>query len=362
DGVLVCHKCQDALDPTAEGEWVAAHPGASVIGYHVNKLYSPRADLPGLAGLGYAIEDGLVADTSTIQEFKNQDLGLAYAPEGGSLNDSVIDACERAYEHPGPIVGFPVAMGIDVGAVLHVTVKCREKDDDPEATRLLYAGTTQDWGDLDRLMQTWKVNRAVIDGMPEDGKSMAFARRWPGRAFVAFYPDMTRWSHVESAVWKANDPVVLIHRTRAFDDLFARFIQQKEHLPQGSGFIRGFREQLKAPIRVVSTDANGRLVARYDEGSAADHYAHASVYCQTAWQAMRGSGGGQATPYSVVSGAGVVKANLAAPVQRRDETPEQFEGRQAVYAAERALLAGRRKFDELASRNRRNVFSTRAGR
>jgi hypothetical protein len=355
DGNLVCHRCLSPLDPTSEGEWVAAHPGAAAVGFHVNKLYSPRADLVGLARIGYAIEDGLESNTAKIQEFHNQDLGNAYAPEGGSLSQAIIEACERPYDFPGAIVGFPVVMGVDVGAVLHVTVWCRAPNDDPDATRLLFATTTGDWADLDRLMLAWKVNRCVIDGMPEDGKAMAFARRFPGRVYAAFFPNMNAWKHTDAAIWKSTEPVVLIHRTRALDDLFARFIQQKQHLPNGSGHIRGFHAHLKAPIRVVSTDANGQSVARYDEGSAADHWCFSTLYAYAAWSAMRGAvGGNRTSEYGVSAGNAV---HIAAPVKRADEADDEFENRQAVYAAERQLLVARKRMNTLtaASRNRTRV-------
>ena len=356
DGRLICHRCLSPLNPLSEGEWVAAHPTAAILGYHVNKLYSHRADLVGLAQIGYDIADGLESDTSKIQEFHNQDLGEAFAPEGGSLSQAIIESNEREYKYPGAIVGFPVVMGVDVGAVLHVTVWCREPNDDPDAIRLLFAGTTSDWGELDRLATMWKVNRCVIDGMPEDGKSMAFARRHPGRVFVAFFPNMTSWKHQNAAIWKDNEPVVLIHRTRAMDDLFARFIQQKQHLPKRSGFIPGFHAHLKAPIRIVSEDANGNPVARYDEGSAADHWTFSTLYAYAAWMAMRGAVGGQrTTEYGVSTGTSIT---VVSPVKRIDETDDDFEGRKAVYHAEKSLLAARKKFSTITADSRNNRRQT----
>lgn len=355
DGRLICHRCLSPLDPLTEGEWVPAQPGASVVGYHVNKLYSPRADLVGLAQIGYAIEDGLESDTSKIQEFHNQDLGLAFAPEGGSLSQSIIESCERPYDFPGAIVGYPVVMGVDVGAVLHVTIWCRDPDGD-DAIRLLWAGTTGDWGELDRLVAMWKVNRCVIDGMPEDGKAMAFARRHPGRVYVAFFPNMSAWKHQDAAIWKDSEPVVLIHRTRAMDDMFARFVQQKQRLPAGSGHIRGYHAHLKAPIRVIGTDANGNPVARYDEGSAADHYCFASLYAYAAWTAMRGAAGSIRTvSYARTLGA---PAAVVAPVKRVGESDDDYEGRMAVYHAERALLSARKKFDAIIPPDRRRQRQT----
>jgi hypothetical protein len=296
DGALVCRRCGGLLDNRAEGEWVSENRGASVEGYHVNRLYSPRTDLAALARLAYDIAEGRVSDQSAVQEHHNQDLGEPFAPAGGSLNDDVIGACERDYQHPGAVTGHPVVMGVDVGAVLHVYVKCRDEGD---ATRLILATTTRDWGELDCLMAQFKVNLAVIDGMPEDGKSAAFCARHPGRAFACFYPNMVGWQHKESALWKPAERTVSAHRTRSLDGLMARFYQQLELLPRGSGFVPGLREQLKAPVRVIGTDANGRPVARYEEGSAADHFCHAANYAQIAWETVRGAVPQKPVPWGV---------------------------------------------------------------
>jgi hypothetical protein len=280
-GDLVCFKCGGSMQPDQEGEWVAERPSAGVAGYHVSRLYSPRADLVRLARLGYDIEKGLISNPSKVQEFFNQNLGLPHAPEGGSLTADVLAACERDFGHPWVTKEHPVTMGVDVGAVLHFWIE-GPKPDAPEIARLMFAGTTTDWADLDRLMERFLVNQCVIDANPESAKAMAFAKRHQGRVLCCFYPNMKDWRHKDFWDTRRAENVVLAHRTRSLDETFDRFYQQRIELPRAAAHIRGLYDQLKAPVRILVTDQDGRTVARYDEGTAADHYAHAANYAHVA--------------------------------------------------------------------------------
>jgi len=280
EGAVVCAKCRHPLDHTSEGEWVAEDTTATVEGFWINRLYSPRADLAALAMLGYLIEDGLESDPSIVQEFWNQDLGQPHAPEGGSLSDDVLGACERDYGIPTTADAFPVTMGVDVGTVLHVWVEGPAEGE--KRRRLLHAGTTPDWAELDALMRRFKVNRCVIDANPEGQKAQSFAARFPGRVYCCFYPNMADWRHKDTAIAKPEERVVLAHRTASLDANFERFFRQEIELPRNGRHVHGLYEQLKAPVRVLAKDADGKIVARYDEGNAADHYAHASNYAHVA--------------------------------------------------------------------------------
>jgi hypothetical protein len=283
DGSLVCAHCARGMNVYAAGEWVAEQPGAAVEGFHINRLYSPRANLRELAATGYAILEGQVADQSVVQEFHNQGLGQPHAPAGGSVTDDILLACVADYTLPAPATTRPVVMGVDVGHVLHCWIKAPAPDDAPDtATRALWLGTVPSFEELDRLMTRYQVGVCVIDAEPEGHEAAKFASRFPGRVFRCFYPNMSQWRHAEPVVWQPEEGVVLAHRTRALDTTFDRFYQRLEQLPQDAVHIPGLFAHLKAPIRILTTDAAGRPVAKYEEGSAADHYAHAAAYAELA--------------------------------------------------------------------------------
>lgn len=293
DGRLVCARCQKPLRPDAEGEWVAEERGASVEGYQVNRLYSPRADLKEMARIGYGIKANLITDPTAIQEFHNQDLGEPHAPAGGSLTNDVLRACMADYAHEAPVSGKPVVMGVDVGGVLNVWIKGPAPKGGSEtsatppagATRLLYAGTVPNdagWDELARLMHRYDVDVCVIDAEPEGQKAARFVQRFPGRVWRCHYPNMRLWQLHGSARLDRANAHVSAHRTRTMDATFDRFYRRLEQLPREAPHLPGLFAQLKAPIRVTSKDADGQTIARYDEGSAADHYAHSANYAEIA--------------------------------------------------------------------------------
>lgn len=292
EGHLVCRDCAGLLNPTAEGRWVADYPEAEVIGVHVSRLYSPRADLVALAELGYDILDHLVTDPETVQEWHNQVLGLPHAPAGGALTDDILDHCRADYGLPAPVTAPPAVMGVDVGGVCHWWVKAPVPDQDqyPGATRLLAYGTApnedaedgEPWPEIGRMMALYKVRLAVVDALPEDERSARFCARWGGRAYRCFYQDETNWRYEAASAWNPKERIVHANRTRAIDACFQRFHHALEALPRDAQHHPTLYAHLKAPVRVLTTDARGRTVARYQEGLAPDHLAHAAVYAELA--------------------------------------------------------------------------------
>lgn len=292
DGKLVCVRCGGPISNTDHGEWVAEFGDAEVEGFHVNRLYSPRADLVELARTGYDIDDHLITDPDTIQEFKNQSLGLPHAPAGGALTDDILNACCQDYEVPASAAIGPVTMGVDVGGVLHWYIKAPAPDQDrnPGGTRLLAYGTApnedgpdgEPWPMLGHLIRQHRVRLTVVDAMPEDERSARFTQWWQGRAYRCFYHDETQWRYASASAWNATEYIVHAQRTRAMDATFQRFHHAEEELPRDARYHPMLYPHLKAPVRVLATDARGRTVARYQEGLSPDHLAHAAVYAELA--------------------------------------------------------------------------------
>lgn len=295
-GRLHCAFCPADIDPLSEGEWVAENPGAPVEGFHVNRLYSHRADLKALARTGYDILDHVTTDPEEIQEFHNQSLGLPHAPAGGALTDDILNACvakpPEDYSCPAPPTGQPVVMGVDVGGVLHWWVKGPAPDQvrNPGATRLIDCGTAPNnvapdgrvWPEIAAVMDRHRVRLTVVDALPEDERSARFAQEHYGRVYRCFYHDESQWKYAAASAWNVLEHVVHAQRTRVMDAMFNRFHQAREQLPRDARYHPTLYPHLKAPVRVLVTDTRGRQTARYQEGLAADHFAHAAVYAELA--------------------------------------------------------------------------------
>ncbi len=280
DGQAICRACHLPINRLAVGEWVAECPGRDLHGYHMTKLLSPRADLPALAKLGYAILNRDVTDPSAIQEFYNQDLGLPHAPEGGQLSRAELEACVVDYSL-GDWTPAQCWMGVDVGAKLHVTVAAPSPEGNGK-TRLAFIGTVPGWDDLPGLMRRFDVSACVVDAEPEHHAALQFASDFTGRVWLCRYPNVTQWAHGTAAVWDDEEATVAAHRTLTLDATFAAIRERQIELPREAQHIPGFYEQMMAPIRVLQKDARGLEFATYVEGGKADHYAHSFLYCRLA--------------------------------------------------------------------------------
>jgi len=282
--VVACNRCGRALDVRrGKTSWVARHPGREIHGYVVNKLASPNADLAGL------IRAGQTLDETKIKEWWNQDLGLPYQPRGGGFSESVMRASMGDYGMAES--GVRTAMGIDVGAVLHVVIRRWEvveiEDEDGKHRQVtrpaLWIGETG-WDRLDDLMQRYGVRQAVIDALPEAKSSLDFAKRWRHKVKVAFYVGGKEGTkHDEPTREKAGEEYAIeLDRTRHFDQLRAAY-EGGEITNPGStaSAVPDFIRHFGVLTRVIEKTAGGNTVARWID-SGPDHFAHADLYANAA--------------------------------------------------------------------------------
>lgn len=273
-----CRRCGKRLDHLGPGEWVATWPGREVAGFHLTKLFSHQADL-------LAIVQGLqTTDETKRREAFNQDLGEPYTPKGGQLTDELLDACRREYG-PGPAPGRPAWMGVDVGKVLNVVIR-GEREGDRGERRQLLAAEVESFEEVGRLMKRFNVRTTVIDALPETRQARAFQAEFgPGRVWLAYYVNqVTGTKHASPAVWNEEQGVVNLDRTRTLDQMLAEIYAETHTLPANAQGVENYYTQMKAPVRILETRANGEKVPKYVE-SGADHYAHAENYCRVAMDA-----------------------------------------------------------------------------
>lgn len=293
DAWCACHKCGRWLNRLSEGEWVATYPSRSKVGYHLTRLFSHQADLLQI------IQALQTTDETKRRETYNQDLGEPYTPKGSQLSDEVLDRCRRDYAH-GPAVDQRLVMGVDVGKVLHGTI--RTMPDSRGESRQCWAGELDSWDELGRMMKRFNVSCAVIDALPETTKAREFQAQWrPGVVWLAYYPNQKIGSkRVDPYVWDVENGVVNIDRTRTIDDLLSRFYDELSTLPANARDIRDYYEHLKSLVRILENGPGGQLIARYVE-SGADHLAHAENYCHMAMAAPRSAATGRSVRSRSVS-------------------------------------------------------------
>jgi len=287
-GLVVCRRrrCRKALDLWGPGGWEAAAPGNDrVRGYHINRLYSPLANIPQM------VYESQATTPAALREFNNAVLGETFVPPGGQLTLDVLDRCRRDYLMPD---GCKEAtfMGVDVGIKLNVVIR-QPLDEERIRSRAVFIGEVDKFTELPELVRRYNVRGAVVDALPEQRLALEFARRESElRVGLAYYG---RTDPGHESVWENGVQLYRINRTQALDEIFHAFQTQAAEIPGNARTVGGrvrdglgeYYRQRMALSRVLEQNSLGNWVARYEDGGKADHFAHAEVYCVVALQCCR---------------------------------------------------------------------------
>lgn len=293
-GQLVCRRrrCRRPMDLWAPGRWQPAAPGNNRIhGYHLNRLYSP------LANIRQMIEDSEATTPSAMQDFQNSVLGETFVPPGGGASIDVLDRCREDYsldEYAGQVCD----MGVDVGTKLHVVVReSVNREDDGSTPRLWFTGELDSFDELGALLRRFNVRRCVIDSQPEAHLVRQFASGQGSKVWLARYD---RHEPGHDREWaKGDDPNIYhVNRLEALDEMYQRFHEGRASLPAAARHLGGrvkdglgeYYRELLAPKRTLEQDSQGNWIPRWVDNGKADHYAHAEVYCMLAEKCRSGAG------------------------------------------------------------------------
>lgn len=284
----VCVNCHESLEHVISaawegqgGEWRATNPDGEHRSYHLSQLYRPTCDIA-------AIHRGMTsANVSLQQETWNQNLGLPYAPPGNQLSLAElqrISVPELRLEHVEGVQGCYV--GVDVGTKLH-TVVLWDDVNGLLAEPMRYVVGAYEFDTFDEVqavMRRFGAHVAVVDAHPELHYAQAFQFSNPGRVYLCDYingrtpPLITAHDEPDpKRRWR-----VQVDRTKAIDSVFATVREMELRFPADLASVPGFFAQLQAPVRRLKPNPDGNMRAVYEEGSRADHYAHALVYAQLA--------------------------------------------------------------------------------
>lgn len=267
---LVCAKCRRWIDPLSPGHWEAESPGRDVHGYHISKLYSPRANLRGMLEKFLAVDE-----IETLQSFYTADLGIPYRPLGSKPS---IQDYQRE-EYPWRIPTEDSYMGIDVGNLLHCVIYGRNKRGPIEENpfRLMDQRYFDNFDDLDAFYRHMRPRYTIIDARGDPRATTQWAEKYFGRVY--------RWEHVASRTnpefSEKEDQRVRFDRTSMLDQAYRIGRSRPAQTILHSHITPDFVAQLTAPVRELVRDTQNRLVPRY-VSERADHYAFANAYAITA--------------------------------------------------------------------------------
>ncbi len=254
----------------ALGEWVPDFPDRKIHGYRISQLFSSKVD-PGEVLDEYRT-------TRFADRFYNLKIGVAWADLERRLDiGTVLALCGEA-----PMVERSdrgCIMGVDTGKQLHVSILRNEG----EKRHLIHLTVVNDFGDLDALMERFRIRRCVIDGLPETHATRDFANRHPGRVFLCFFNEHQRGK----PNWNRESHIVQVNRTEALDASRSAIRDAQVVLPRQQPIVEEFAQHLSADAKVLEeNEETGAKRYKYVR-TGPDHFSLAFTYALLATAAAK---------------------------------------------------------------------------
>lgn len=268
--IRTCSRCRRELS-VASGTWVKKNLGSKLRGYQVSQLYSP-----------YVSPDEIMLEYRTTEfpgHFANHVLGKPFLSATDRISkDLVLSLCDPMRSMGDSSIN-PTAMGVDVGADLHVTIikpKPRKQ--------IVFAGTVKDFEELTILMLRYNVKQCVIDALPETRKVREFIKKHRHSAWMCFYVEAQKGSYA----WNEEEQQVNVNRTESLDASGESFFKKTISLPQRIKILEDFGQHFENTVKVVEEDKKTGSRRYIYKKLGPDHFRHSHNYAEIALSKMRG--------------------------------------------------------------------------
>lgn len=290
--VLECAYChyeiRDSERPSlnALGRWTAMNPAGRLRGYHISQFNSPTQSLRAI------MEDYFKGqrDMRKLRAFWNQNMGRAYTAKGDKFTAELLDSCRRKGYHTGGIPNSYLAIGIDVGTLIHVV--CWHFD--PYGRKMLWnLKLFRTFDELDKFLAGLVSWVGIIDAHPEKSKAHDLAMKYHGKLRIGFSDDREQQSEVAifHTLRTGEAGRVNIDKTMAMDTYIADYIDGRVTLPIDARLLgdemprkdfNGFYYQHMQLVRVEEENTRGTIVARWKKNRNDDHWHHAGMFATVA--------------------------------------------------------------------------------
>jgi hypothetical protein len=260
--IRACEQCKSELNP-AVGEWIVKRPSITdKRGYHYSQLFSQYVDPTEILHQ--------FRTTNNLTDFYNLKIGVPYVEAENRLSvQEVLALCGNdgvASQDQGPC-----SMGVDQGKDLHVVVG---KKHPGKAGKIFHLGVYKDWEELDRLMKTFRVTRAVVDALPETRNARAFAERHKGKVYLCFYQEHRKGQYA----WNEKDLTVSCNRTESLDASHNEVMNSQIILPKECEITREFAKHLHNVAKKLEEDEETGSKRYIYVKLGPDHFRHAFNY------------------------------------------------------------------------------------
>ena len=283
---LVCLTCGRALDPR-QGQWVAKCPGRAVHGYRISKFISPVRSEQDVALGVHTRPAALLRQWQTTQfpgEFYNSEMGLPHLAAEGGLTEQELLSLSRGWGMM--TTGKGCVMGVDQGNGLHLVVKEPSESGIVFTVRVHHEPATDAlFSHLDYYMETFDVQVCIIDALPNTHAARAFASRFQGRVWCAYYGG-TQKGTATYGFDAEGCRTATVNRTEALDAWRDAHKMGKRRIPRVEDEVTEFVRQMTNVLRKIEEDpVTGQKKAVWIQRGP-DHYAHADSYAEIALRRM----------------------------------------------------------------------------
>nr|BDD45670.1 hypothetical protein 18 [Desulfobacterales bacterium] len=266
--IRACQKCDSELDPSI-GQWVAKKPAVEdKRGYHYSQLFSHYVDPAEILHQ--------FRTTNNLTDFYNLKIGNAYVEAENRLSvEEILKLCGGigiADQDRGPCY-----MGVDQGKDLHVVIGRNHSE---RAGQVIHLGVYRDWEELDRLMESFGVNRCVVDALPETRNARSFAERFRGKVFLNYYNEHQKGSYA----WNEKELIVSCNRTESLDASHRVVMDQSIIIPRVCEITREFAKHLHNVAKKLEENEETGTKRYVYVRLGADHFRHAFNYFIMAWE------------------------------------------------------------------------------
>jgi hypothetical protein len=260
--IRACQKCHGELYPSL-GQWVAKRPSITdKRGYHYSQLFSHFVNPADILHQ--------FRTTNNLTDFYNLKIGIAYVEAENRLSvQEVLTLCGNegiTSEDPGPCY-----MGVDQGKDLHVVIGKKHTE---KAGRIIHIAIYKDWEELDRLMINFKIQRCVVDALPETRNARAFAERYGGKVYLNYYNEHQKGSYA----WNEKELIVSCNRTESLDASHKEITDQSIILLKECEIVQKFAQHLHNVAKKLEEDEETGSKRYVYVKLGADHFRHAFNY------------------------------------------------------------------------------------
>jgi hypothetical protein len=228
-------------------------------GYHYSQLFSHYIDPADILHQ--------FRTTNNLADFYNLKIGIPYVEAENRLSvQEVLALCGTdgiADSDSGPCF-----MGVDQGKDLHVVIG---KKHSQKVGRIVHLGIYRDWEELDRLMDTFHIQRCVAAALPETRNARAFAERHKGKIFLNYYNEHQKGSYR----WDEKQLIVTCNRTESLDASHKEIMDKALVLPRECDIVRTFADHLHNVAKKLEEDEETGSKRYVYVKLGPDHFRHA---------------------------------------------------------------------------------------